>query len=83
MSDDDEEEESVAGDLGPAYLTMGVTASVLRAYHRIARMLRKAWTDMRFGRSRRSIPSSRSRNVASLHAWGWKSRLEDVAHDIA
>lgn len=48
MSDDDEEEESVAGDLGPAYLTMGVTASVLRAYHRIARMLRKAWTDMRF-----------------------------------
>ncbi|KAH7942497.1 hypothetical protein HPB49_024651 [Dermacentor silvarum] len=48
MSDEDEEEESVAGDLGPAYLTMGVTASVLRAYHRIARMLRKAWTDMRF-----------------------------------
>lgn len=48
MSDDDEEEESVAGDLGPAYLTMGVTASVLRACHRIARMLRKAWTDMRF-----------------------------------
>ncbi|XP_077561581.1 uncharacterized protein LOC144177875 isoform X2 [Haemaphysalis longicornis] len=48
MSDEEDEEDSVDGDLVPAFLTMGVTASVLRAYHRIARMLRKAWTDMRF-----------------------------------
>ncbi|CAN7995623.1 unnamed protein product, partial [Ixodes hexagonus] len=50
---EDEEQSAAESDFAPPlsprlYLTMGVAASVLRAYHRIARMVRKAWTDIRF-----------------------------------
>lgn len=51
MSDD--EQSAAESDFAPPptprlYLTMGVAASVFRAYQRIARLVRKAWTDMRF-----------------------------------
>lgn len=50
---DDEEQSAAESDFAPPlsprlYLTMGLAASMLRAYHRIARMVRKAWTDIRF-----------------------------------
>lgn len=59
---DDEEQSAAESDFAPPlsprlYLTMGLAASMLRAYHRIARMVRKAWTDIRFGECRPGIRS--------------------------